>query len=418
MASDVRIRSWKTSVSVAELSTREKILFLSPFFHPEAISTGRYNGYLARALVEAGFRLDVITSHPLYPDWKPKASNATMVGAAIYRGGLSIRYPASAILRRIVLELWFAWYVGRLLVVSRERYEVGVVIFPPVCFALLPRRLFGAKKIVGIVHDLLGVMAKTRGGIVRRFIAKSMTSVERKAFQRCDRLICLSQAMREIMVRDYGIPAEKIVVRYPFPTFCKDPAEDCLKLLFDSTAIHVVYSGALGEKQRPKDLLDLFEAVCAEDPRVVCHIFSRGPLFDALQRSARGAAIQRRVLFHDLVPDESLVELYMRSHVQIIPQAEGTDAGAFPSKLPNLLVVGVPVFAICDRHSELASVIRESGCGLATDSRDPQGLARALADFVETVVGGESHPQRREWLSRYVEEKFSLSRLVTALTVF
>jgi hypothetical protein len=76
------------------------------------------------------------------------------------------------------------------------------------------------------------------------------------------------------------------------------------------------------------------------------------------------------------------------------------------------------VFAICDRDSELASEIKESGCGLATDARDPQRLARALADFVETVVGGESHLQRRELLSRYLEEKFSLSRLVTALTVF
>jgi glycosyltransferase involved in cell wall biosynthesis len=341
-----------------------------------------------------------------------------MVGAVIYRGGLLIRYPASTTLRRIVLELWFAWYVARLLVVSRERYDVAVVIFPPISFALLPRRLFGARKIVGIAHDLLGVMAKTRSGFVRRFIAKAMTFGERKAFQRCDRLVCLSQAMKETMVRDYRVPAEKIVVRYPFPTFCNDSGGDSLKSLFDSAAIHVVYSGALGEKQRPKVLMDLFEAVCAVDPRVVCHIFSRGPLFEALQWSARGPAIQGRVLFHDLVPDESLGELYMRSHVQIIPQAEGTGAGAFPSKLPNLLAAGVPVFAICDRDSELASVIKESGCGLATDARDPQRLARALADFVETVVGGESHLQRRELLSRYLEEKFSLSRLVTALTVF
>jgi len=125
---------------------REKILFLSPFFHPEAISTGRYNGYLARALVEAGFHLDVFTSHPLYPDWKPVASKATISGTMIYRGGLSIRYPVSAVLRRIVLEFWFTWYVAWSLVVRRERYEVAVMIFPPVCFALLSRRLFGAKK--------------------------------------------------------------------------------------------------------------------------------------------------------------------------------------------------------------------------------------------------------------------------------
>jgi len=108
----------------------------------------------------------------------------------------------------------------------------------------------------------------------------------------------------------------------------------------------------------------------------------------------------------------------MRSHVQVIPQAEGTGGGAFPSKLANLLAVGVPVFAICDTDSELASVIRESGCGLATDSRDLQFLARALADFVQTAVGRASDPLRRESLSRYVEEKFSLSRLVAALTAF
>jgi glycosyltransferase involved in cell wall biosynthesis len=396
----------------------DKILFLSPFFHPEAISTGRYNGYLARALVEAGFHLDVLTSHPLYPDWKPKASKATMAGATIYRGGLSIRYPASAVLRRIVLELWFACHVVWSLLLRRKRYEVAVMVFPPVCFALLSRRLFGAKKVVGIVHDLLGVMATTQSGFVRRLIAKVVRFAEGKAFQSCDRLICVSQAMKEIVIRDYGIPAGNLIVRYPFPTLGDASAGDSLKSLFDSDFIHVVYSGALGEKQRPKDLVDLFKAVCAANPRVACHIFSRGSSFEALQRGAGGAANPGRVLFHDLVPDESLAELYMRSHVQIIPQAEGTGAGAFPSKLPNLLAAGVPVFAICDSDSELALAIKESGCGLATDSRDLQHLARTLADFIGTVAGPESHPQRRESLSRYVEEKFSLNLLVGALTVF
>ncbi|MGB8475721.1 MAG: hypothetical protein WCE61_16705, partial [Candidatus Acidiferrum sp.] len=53
------------------LSIPIKLWLFSPFFYPETISTGKYNTILSRALAERGVEVNVVTSHPFYPNWKP-----------------------------------------------------------------------------------------------------------------------------------------------------------------------------------------------------------------------------------------------------------------------------------------------------------------------------------------------------------
>ena len=90
---------------------RQQFVILSPFFYPEPISTGKYNSYLAQALVERGHQVTVVCSHPVYPSWRPQPSSVSLPGVHIIRGGANVRYPHRSILRRAVLELWFAHFV-------------------------------------------------------------------------------------------------------------------------------------------------------------------------------------------------------------------------------------------------------------------------------------------------------------------
>ena len=46
------------------MSSKMKILILSPFFFPEPISTGKFNTALAKALRDKGMEVTVICSHP------------------------------------------------------------------------------------------------------------------------------------------------------------------------------------------------------------------------------------------------------------------------------------------------------------------------------------------------------------------
>jgi len=394
---------------------RKKILFFSPFFYPEMISTGRYNTYLVQGLVDHDCEVEVVASHPIYPDWKPTRSTAQLPGARIHRGGLQMCYPRSNLLRRAVLECWYLYHATRITWRLRKQVDLVVTVFPPELF-MFPLRLLLPRSvpIVGIVHDIQGIMARSADSRLRRLAAILIRFLERRAFNVCDRLICLSRSMEQQLIENYGTAASKTRVHYPFVTAeSGDEEGQALQALFPPDRLHVVYAGALGEKQRPHELLGFFQALCRMRDNVMCHVFSSGPFYENIRRANERDG-NPAIRFHGLVPDEQLPELYARSTVQVIPQAEGTGAGAFPSKLPNLLQSGVPVFAICDPHSELAQVIEETGIGAHVGGSDVEFWASAISKLLDQLAGRRREEMRRAARS-YVQQNFSVDQVISSI---
>lgn len=394
---------------------RRRARLLSPFFYPERISTGRYNHHLALALVERGYEVEAVCSHPLYPDWRPHPSNETLPGMTIRRGGAWMRYPRSPILRRLLLEGWFAAHVCASSLSGGSRSDLVVAIFPPNLGSLLGFWLADRNAVkVGVVHDLQGIMARSVDSRLRRWIANAVRRLERRALAACDRLICLSDSMRNVLIDDYGLDPTRCVVAYPFVTLTDSPvAEDRLTPLFPEGMTHVVYAGALGEKQMPDRLEGFFRSVCAANPNVCCHIFSDGPAMTRIRESLERAP-EARLICHGLVSDDQLVHLYRYSAVQVIPQARGTGAGAFPSKLPNLFAAGVPVFAICDSDSELAHVLTETGGGMVTGETREEEWPDLLGGLLASL-DLEDRETRLARLAPFVERRFSVNGVVDSI---
>jgi colanic acid biosynthesis glycosyl transferase WcaI len=375
-----------------------RLLLVSPFFYPEAISTGRYNTVLAEELVRSGAEVEVIASHPLYPAWRPERSGEQLPGMRILRGGGWMRYPRRQAVRRIALELWYFLHVARRLVFRRPLPDRVVQVFPPNLFALavaclLPKRVYR----VGIVHDIYGVMARPR------WVRRAVAWMERRAYQSCQTLVFLSHSMADWAVENYGVERSRIRVHYPFLSLPRQVAAEgqALAQEMPDGFIHVVYSGALGDKQEPDQLVALMSDLARRDSRIRCHVFSAGPHFERLKgiASANGDSV---IAFRGLVPEEVLPELYWRSTVQILPQAKGTGHGALPSKLPNLIAAGVPVFAICDADSEVAVLLQQLGesAGCFVDGFDAPGL---MDRFDECVRALNSEP-RHERMARNAPE--------------
>jgi colanic acid biosynthesis glycosyl transferase WcaI len=383
-----------------------RLLLLSPFFHPEAISTGRYNTVLARELVRQGAELEVIASHPLYPAWKPERSSDQLPGMKIHRAGAWLRYPRRPALRRMVLESWFAVHVALRLVFKRRRADRVVVVFPPNLLALaLPMLLRGVQRI-GIVHDLQGVLAQ------RSPLVRLVRWIERRALASCDRLVFLSHSMARRASTEYGIDPARITVHYPFMTLPQAVVDtsdtDVLASTLPDGAFHVVYSGALGDKQDPDRLCGLLRELARRDARLRCHVFSAGPHFDRL-RAAAVATGDAGVSFHPLVPEQALGELYQRSSIQILPQAKGTGDGALPSKLPNLIAAGVPVFAISDPDSEAATLLEQAGpeAGLRVGEFAGEPVFNSFFTFLQRVRG-ESRAERMQRQRAFVDHAFGV----------
>ncbi|SIP95975.1 glycosyltransferase [Pseudacidovorax sp. RU35E] len=337
------------------------ILFLSPFFAPEPISTGKYNASLVEGLVLAGEKVTVVCGYPTYPDWRPRKCNDGDTTYSVVRGGLAVRYPKSPILRRIILESWFFIFIAITILKFKKNVDRVICVLPPSLY-ILPILWKFSKKIpvIGVVHDLQGIHAEASPSGFRRFVATTVKVVERALFRRLDKLIFLSESMRNVAIKEYGVDGDKAEVCYPFVTMsnCKGESnffEDYSN--GDENVAHVVYSGALGEKQNPAQLFSFFLNLAENDEGIHCHIFSSGPEIEKMKIALDLKGGSSRMHLHDLVAEDKLQSLYLSSTIQIIPQRVGTGDGSLPSKLPNLIAAKCRILAICDDDSELATLV-------------------------------------------------------------
>lgn len=391
------------------------LLFLSPFFYPDAISTGKYNSVLVQALVDRGATVNVVCSHPFYPAWRPVPSADRLAGVDIHRAGVNVRYPRSMILRRLVLEFWFAWHASRTTWRLRRGWSTAVSVFPPTLFFLIVTNLLPAStKKIGIVHDLQGILGLSGGSWTQRALHRVVHFVEKRAFRSCDRLIVLSRGMAAKIVDEYKLERDRVVVRYPFVTVKSvDRVGTNLVGKFPGGFQHVVYSGALGKKQNPYRLFDFFGAAVARFPGVQFHVFSDGPIFEDLRKRHLAGPVDR-ISFDGLVPEADLEELYARSNVQLIPQLEDTSEACLPSKLPNILAMGCAVLAICPMETELAQILQQTGCGIAAESWELDVLMQKLSQVLDQDKS-QSRQQRQALAAPLLKTEFSLEPLIDAV---
>jgi glycosyltransferase involved in cell wall biosynthesis len=334
----------------------KKALILSPFFYPEMISTGKYNTDIAQTLVEAGYKVTILCSHPLYPKWVPSLSEASLEGMKIIRGGKMIRYPSHPMLRRLILELWFTFFVFRKLLSETQNYDLVIPIFPPslmmIAVGFFKNRF---KKMVGIVHDLQAVHLSATNSGIKKILGYLITAVEKYAFSSCDSIIYLSSEMRSIASKKFKIPLASSTVLYPFVTVNEFTDKGSLNHLIDSSKNAVVYSGALGDKQNPDMLYELADKLTRERDDTIFYFFSDGPNYLKLKKQNSSSLIR----FNPLVDEAAIGELLLKSDIQILPQASGTSSASLPSKLPNILASGSHLFVITDPESEVQKMLED-----------------------------------------------------------
>jgi len=378
------------------------ILLVSPFFYPEPISTGKYNSDLVKELVKQGYKLTVLCSHPIYPDWKVECSNKSLEGVKIIRGGKHIRYPKNNLIRRSLLELWFACFVLRKVFKLRNQINIIIPVFPPsLAFSLIVNLLPNRITKVGIVHDLQSVFISKSQGFLKSLIAVCIKSVEKFGFNSCDKLILLSHEMKNDVNNKYEIDSKKLFVQYPFSNLPSLVTND-LDSVFDKNYKHVVYSGALGEKQNPLGLLSFFEFSSNKIKNIKFHIFSSGIIFNDLKKRN----LNKDIYFHKLVPFKNVRELYERSDVQIIPQQEGSSRGSLPSKLPNLVDSRCKLLLITDKDSEIQQLFEKYDLGGVVTEWNNGHLFTMLKSLLF-----ESR-EVKETNSNFVSELFSIKSLV------
>jgi len=361
----------------------KKIVLISPFFYPEPISTGKFNTDFALKLQEEGHQVTVLCSHPFYPEWKTRYSSEKLDGITIIRGGQKIKYSKKTSLRRVVLEIWYAFFILKNIKKHQNKIDIIIPVFPP-SFAFYCASFFIKKEIkkIGIIHDLQIIYSSQKKGFLNKMITFFIKRVEKSCFKNCDTLIFLSEEMKNVALNIYKISKSKCQVQFPFTTITNKPLSDNLKNILPNNQHNIVYSGALGEKQNPNELLDVYDFISQNLSNSICYFFSQGPIFEELKKRNNNSKIK----FYSLVSKDDVQELYARSSIQIVPQLPNTSNGSLPSKLPNILASETKTLVITDKNSELEQLFNDYNLQKVITTWDKQIIVCAIKELLEQKI--------------------------------
>lgn len=339
-----------------------RLIFISPFFWPEPISSGRYNSLLVKALSDFKCldRLDVVCLHPFYPDWvSEKSPPWESAKISLHRPAHLIWFGKKKFVQRFVLELFFYYHVAsQLLKLNVDQDCIVVNVVPPSLFCHVVNFLTKKIKKIVIVHDLqVGYLEKK--GILGTGIGKIVKMIEKKGFREADRIICLSRVMAEAVEKQFEVDPRKITIKYPFSvlSYKKNPHwhRSFGRRDFDPKSTFV-YSGGLGDKQDFKTVLDCFARKRLQDKNACFKIFSKGFVFEKLKTGN----INLRIEFLNLIDERYLVDFFSQGFIFVVPIGRGVSDFSIPSKIFDLLACGSRILCICDEDSEMRRLLKDS----------------------------------------------------------
>jgi glycosyltransferase involved in cell wall biosynthesis len=292
----------------------------------------------------------------------------------------STAYPRHQMRRRVANYLsYLALAVPRALAIRADL--ILAMTDPPVAgiagalVAHLLRRPF-----VYNIRDLYPDMA-LGGNIVRssRWV-KQWESLHRRALRQAARIIVLGEDMRE-RILSKGIEPERVVVVRDGAVIpeCM-PAGDhpIARELRCGFPFVILHAGNLGFYGAWGTLIKVAQMLDGDGVGLV--FVGDGTNRSELEALAQGCP---RVKFLPFRPPEQVPYVMAAGDLQVVTLRRGLEGVVVPSKLYSILAAGRPVLAVAPEKSDVARIVRESGCGVWADPDDPASLVRLVRQLRE-----------------------------------
>ena len=203
--------------------------------------------------------------------------------------------------------------------------------------------------------------------------------LEKESFNRADKIICVSDYSKSILVNEYEVKANKIDVVYnglsPLPEKTKsNPFSERI----------VLFVGRLTNSKAPLNFLEVAKKVNSKNPNTRFVIVGQGDLYDDVVKKAADLGLVGKVHLTGFIDREELSEIYSMSDVYCMPSlSEPFGLTAIEAASKNLPLV-------ISANSGAAEVLPNAAIV------DPQDLD-AFADEVDKLLKNQlGHKQLEE----------------------
>lgn len=278
----------------------------------------------------------------------------------------------------------------------------------------LARRILGPKCLITFnVQDIFPYNAVFSGNVRRNgFVFKVMAAEQRFGYKRADRIITISEDMKETLIAD-GVSAEKIEVVYNWSY--QDEVYENLDFspvshMFKSDFFKVVYAGNIGVMQNV-DILIEAARLMKDDKSIWFHIIGNGVYKEKLETRAKEYGIQN-ISFWPMQPSEIAPLIYSTADINVIPLVKDVYKTALPSKTATCLACQKPIIFAIGRESKFGQkAVKEAGC-LVVEADKPQ----ELVDAIKTLQNGTKACSTGDFFTKYcgiTENSMKYAEMIT-----
>lgn len=298
-------------------------------------------------------------------------------------------YDRRTLLRRIWSWMLFLLFTFREVLSINRTIPLIVVSNPPflpmIAFAF---RILRHQQYVIVVYDIYPDIPKQLGLLSNRFIIAIWQFINKYVFMYAKYVVTLGPYMAHTLERYFSAKnAHKRIVIIPtwVDTDIYVPKTKIdNQFARDNNQIDkltVLYSGNIGFTH---DIRLLINAALhlRDDNRIDFLIIGEGPGKAELVEKVNHNGLNN-VKFLSYQPEEYLPYSLACADVSIISIADGIEGLMMPSKTYYAMAVGSAIIGLSRAPNDLATVIKESGCGVNIEPGDIKGLIHTINNFVE-----------------------------------
>jgi colanic acid biosynthesis glycosyl transferase WcaI len=394
------------------------LLFINRFFYPDQSATAQLLTDLAVELASRGFGVTVVTGRAGYLQEKPLGPQRKTYKGVVVTRVWSTRFGRRSTIGRVIDYVSFylcaAWAAAR-----TERIECLIVLSDPPMLSVLAALLGRLRrwKTVCWLQDVFPENAVQAGLIRDGWMARLLIRIAHRSVNYSSRVIVVGRCMKQRLL-DAGISCQRIVYipnwadgRSLIPVVTE---ENWFRTQHGLDGRFVVmYSGNLGMVHDAESLLGVIRAL-REFPDICFVFMGYGQGKARLEKQARREGFAH-LRFIDYQAQQHLRYTLSAGDLHLVSLRTDMEGLSVPSKIYGIMAVGRPVMFIGPEGSEVASVVREAGCG---EVFDPTGCEKA-ALAIRHLAGD---PERRAYLGaagrRYfetvLEKRFAIDRFESA----
>lgn len=397
-----------------------KILAIYRHYWPDATPYA----HLLKAILEtqhaAGHEVAVFTAQPSYNDvaHPRQLSEEVIAGVQVRRVSLIPERKHWRILRLLNHLLFLVravWYCAR-----SERPDLVIAnSHPPILMGLTLRLIKRFTGVPFLLHcqDIHPEGAVLAGDLRPGLFARWCQAIDRTSCQAADRIVTLSEDMKQTLLRRGGIDADRIVVLNNFSLtesgVARFPGVLAREGSDDRGPWRLLFAGNMGRFQGLSRLLYALRELQGEIP-LECLFLGAGGEQNRLWQLAQELGLEC-VRFESHQPVEVAVARMQHADLGIVSLADGVTAIAYPSKTMTYIAAGCPVLTIVEPASQVAADVLTHRLGYVPQSTSVVDIAAALrnawqdrqqwtaAARAELIERGERLFGRRQALQRWNE---------------